>query len=599
MPSSTVVTNEVDLTSFVVTIDGKELPNYVTLVEVDVKKEINKIPTATIVVLDGHPADVEFKKTDESDPYKPGKVVKISAGYHQKNMQTLFEGVILSHSGKINHGDLSEVVMKCVDKAAKMTVVRKSKYFKDSTDSDAISKIIGENGLQKTVDSTSFTHETMVQFDVTDFDFIITRAESNGLLVVVDDGNVNVVEPKFSDGPVLTLTYGTDIMRMDLEVDSRFQYDSVVARGWDFSNNQIQEASASEPSVNGQGDLSGKALAETLGGKELVLNSSAPIETDALRSWAEGKLLRSRLARIRGKIAFQGNAAPKPNTLVDLKGVAKHLLGEAFVSGVRHTYRDQDWETEVTIGLSPLFHTETQKDLQTPPSSGLMPSVSGLQIGKVQKIHDDPLGENRILVDVPVIIPSGEGIWARQALMYSTSKGNHFWIPELNDEVILGFLNDDPRFPVILGSVPSKKIPGAYTPDDKNTIKAITTVCGQMKIEFEDVKKIITITTPAGNLIEINDDQKTIKLQDQHGNKMLMSDKGFSFDTPKDFVVKATGNIKMESTGKTEIKATQDFSAEGLNVNTKASVGNTMKGATCEVNGSGMTTIKGGLVQIN
>jgi hypothetical protein len=80
---------------------------------------------------------------------------------------------------------------------------------------------------------------------------------------------------------------------------------------------------------------------------------------------------------------------------------------------------------------------------------------------------------------------------------------------------------------------------------------------------------------------------------------MVMDSKGINFYTPFDFVVKADGNIKMESKQKTQLKATMDFTIDGLNVTNKAQVANAMKGVNCEVNGSAMTTIKGGIVMIN
>lgn len=594
---SDVVTNDIDLLSVTVVIDGTELPGTANLVEVEVKKEINKIPTATVVILDGSPHEVEFQEADEKTIYKPGSTIKISAGYHQK-VETIFEGIILSHNGRIKGDDISEVVLKCVDKAAKMTVLKKNRYFPESKDVDVIGKIIGEYGLTKKVDSTTHKHETMIQFDVTDFDFVVSRAEMNGLIVVVDDGKVNVVKPTTSD-KVLTLTHGTDIAKMDLEVDARFQYKKVTAHGWNMSTNKIDKATSAEPSVSSQGDQEGGTMAGILGADELIVHTSAPIETEYLQSWADAKLLRSRLARIRGKIKIQGNAKPKPNTTVELKGVQAHLRGEAFVGGVIHKIKDHTWETEIIIGLTAQFASETQRDMQSPAASGMMPALSGLQISKVQKIDADPLGENRVKLDIPVIAESGDGVWARQSVPYATKDGGFFWIPEVGDECIVGFLNDDPRYPVIMGSVPSKSQKAAYTPDSKNTFKAITTNGGKMKIEFEDIKKIITITTPAGNKMTIDDDKKSITIEDEHTNKMVMDKSGFKFTTPKDFVVEATGNIQMKSTGKTEIKATQDFTADGLNVTTKAQVANSMKGVQCEVNGSAMTTVKGGMVMIN
>ena len=71
--------------------------------------------------------------------------------------------------------------------------------------------------------------------------------------------------------------------------------------------------------------------------------------------------------------------------------------------------------------------------------------------------------------------------------------------------MILGYFNNDPSHPVILGSLYSsnKKPPYELTAD--NYKKAIITK-GQLKIEFDDEKKILTIVTPANNQIVIDDD---------------------------------------------------------------------------------------------
>lgn len=120
-----------------------------------------------------------------------------------------------------------------------------------------------------------------------------------------------------------------------------------------------------------------------------------------------------------------------------------------------------------------------------------------------------------------------------------------------------------------------------------------------MKIEFEDVKRIITIWTPNKNYIEINDEKQSITIMDETKNKMVMDPKGITWDTPKDFKLTATGKIEIKAQQTITMEATQDFSIKGLNVKSEASVGNTMKGVQAEVNGSAMTTIKGGMVQIN
>lgn len=584
-----------DLVSFSIMVNGSEIPGTMAVTELEVKKEVNRIPTASITIVDGNWAEMDFAASSK-DTFKPGSEIKITLGYHQQE-EPVFEGIVVTHGIRIPDDGVPTLIVKCADKAAKMTAERKNKYFMDTKDSDVMSSLIGEHGLSADVKSTSVQHERIVQYQCSDWDLLVTRAELNGLIVVVDDGKVAVKAPETSND-VLSLTMGSDIKRLEIDVDARYQVPKVSTEGWNFSTNAIDHSDASEPSVPATGNLTGKQMAEVLGASDYRLHSSAPIPPDELKAWADGKLMRARYSLIRGKIAFLGHAAPKPDTTVALSGLGTRFNGSAYVSGVYHRVKDQNWETEVTIGMSAQMYAETQKDIELPVASGMLPAVHGLHLGTVQKIDEDVQGELRILVDVPVIVPSGDGIWARLATYYATKDaGNHFY-PEIGDEVVLGFVNDDPRFPIVVGSVYGKTHMSKYTPDSPNTYKAIVTN-SKMKIEFEDVKRIITIWTPNGNYIEINDDKQSITIEDETANKMVMDPKGITWHTPKDFKLTADGLIDIKATKTITMEATQDFSIKGLNVKSEASVAISMKGATAEVNGSGQTTIKGGMVMIN
>ena len=94
-----------DLVSFSIMIEGKEIPGSSMVTQLEVKKEVNKVPTATFTVLDGDRAKLEFP-ISESDDFKPGKKVKITAGYHQKE-ETIFEGVIVSHGLRLVEDNFS------------------------------------------------------------------------------------------------------------------------------------------------------------------------------------------------------------------------------------------------------------------------------------------------------------------------------------------------------------------------------------------------------------------------------------------------------------------------------------------------------------
>lgn len=590
------LSQKTDLVSYSVMLDGQEVPGTLFVISIEVKKEINKIPTANVVILDGNRSESDFEHSS-SDLFKPGKKIKISAGYHQQE-ETIFEGLIVSHGIRINEDSLPELSVKCVDAAASMTVQRKNRYFVDAKDSDVITKVLGDHsGVSGSCESTGFKHERVIQMDCTDWDFMLTRADQNGLLVVVDDGTIKIKKPETSND-VLSLTFGSDIGSLELDVDARFQVKKVSVESWNLSTNEITSNEASEPAVPAIGNLKGAELSSILGADNFHMHSAGPIDSGDLKAWADAKMMRSRYSLIRGKVKFYGHAAPKPDTTIKLSGLGTRFTGSAYVSGVYHRIKDMHWETEVTIGLSPMMYSETQRDIQMPPASGMLPGVNGVQIGTVQKIDSDPQGETRILVDIPVISPSGDAVWARQATYYATKEAGNFFMPEIGDEVLVAFINDDPRFPIIIGSVYSKTHMPAYEPDAPNTYKAITTN-SKMKIEFEDVKRIITIWTPNGNQIVISDDEQSITIEDETSNKMVMDPKGITWYTPKDFKLQADGLIEMKATKTITIEATQDLSIKGLNVKSEASVAISMKGATAEVNGSGQTTIKGGMVMIN
>jgi len=152
----------------------------------------------------------------------------------------------------------------------------------------------------------------------------------------------------------------------------------------------------------------------------------------------------------------------------------------------------------------------------------------------------------------------------------------------------------------VLGSLYSSKRAMPYELTADNYIKGLMTK-EELKIEFDDEKKVITIVTPGNNTVVLSDDGKSILLQDQNDNKVELSDSGIVLDSPKDITVSAQGKIAMTAVGNIELSSSGgDVTEEGLNITHTAQVGFTAEGnATAEVSASGQTTIKGAMVMIN
>lgn len=577
--------------------DGTQLKDSIKIISAEVEKSVNLIPVARLVILDGDMPNKEFPVSDTAD-FEPGSEIKINAGYKDQE-ETIFEGVVVKHNLKITGDNFSRLYIECRDKAVAMTVGRKNANFVDVKDSDIFSKVIGGySSLTTDADATTTEHKEIVQYYCTDWDFLVARAEVNGALVIVDDAKVSVAPPATDSSAVLTVTYGQDLMEFHAEIDARTQYSQVKSSSWDPGTQAVVEQVAGVESLNDQGNLTGANLAKVVGLDAFKLQTSAKMESAALKDWAKGQQVKSGLSRITGRMKFQGTPKAKPGSLIELKGVGDRFSGNVFVSSVRHEIEDGNWMTEVDFGLSDEWFVQKQ-DVAAPLASGLLPGVEGLHIGVVTKLDEDPDAQNRIKVKVPVLQAETEGVWARLANYYASSSFGEFFIPEIGDEVILGYLNNDPGHPVILGSLYSAKNQPPYSLTADNFIKAIVTR-SQLKVEFDDENKVITVVTPGSNKIVISDNDKSILIQDQTDNKVELSTSGIVIDSPKDVSIKASGKMSLEAVGEISISSSADVKASGLNIEHSADVGLTVKGgASAELSAGGNTTVKGAMVMIN
>ncbi len=585
---------ETNLISFNIISGGKEIPATYEVVSIRTEQFLNRISHAEIVLIDGDATKQTFAVTD-SDVFKPGAEIEIKLGYHSKN-DSVFKGVVVKQMIRLD-GQSSRLHVICKDKALQLTINRNNNIFTDSTDSAAIESIVGKTSLSSSVASTSIEHKEIVQYYTTDWDFIVNRSEINGLVVVTDSGKLTVAKPDVSGSPALHVQYGYDIIDFDGEIDATHQYSEVQGNAWDMSSQAVISASSSEPSMNQQGDISGSTLAKVLSAGTQNLSSNVTIEQGDIKEWANAALLRSRLSRFRGTLTFQGSTLAKVNSTIKLDGLGNRFNGNAFISGVIHSIEDGMWHTEVQLGLSPRLFVE-ENEVMAPAAAGLIPGIRGLHTGIVKKTYEDPDNEFRVQVEIPILGVERKMVWARLATFYTGNTFGAYFMPEVDDEVILGFMNDDPRFPIILGSVFSSSIPAPETPDEQNTIKTLIT-SSKLQLKFDDENKIITLITPGGNSIVISDQYEGISITDQNSNKIEMNSSGINLESGSDITLKATNSVNIKGSS-IFLEGSESINSTGGMVSIAGKISTSIKGdAECSVSSSGEMSIKGAMVMVN
>jgi Rhs element Vgr protein len=581
--SALPITAATDVVTLTISLDGTELPRTVAVLGAEVLSQANRIPYARLRIGDGDSARGDFAQSSGS-LFVPGVSVSISAGYHGQT-EAVFSGVVLSQRVVVRRGS-SWLEVECRDAAFKMSLVRRNRYFENQSDSDVAATVLddyqGDGVSAGDILATTVVHAQLLQYQATDWDFMVSRLESAGQLCFVEAGKVNSVKPSLSDTPVADLGFGATVLELDAEIDARSQTGGVRALAWDPSGQSLQDVSAADPQWSGNGNLSASTLSGAAGRTEDLLWHGGTLASDELQSLADGAMLRARLAAACGRVRFQGLTAVKPGSVLTLSRLSDRFNGTVYVTGVRHEFSGGNWTTDAEFGLPRETHAE-RVAMSHLPAAGLAPAVYGLQIGIVTDLAGDPGNEHRIRVKVPLAGMDEQGVWARVATLDAGDQRGTVFRPEKDDEVVLGFFHDDPAQPVVLGMLHSSAKAPPITPTDDNDLKGYVSR-SKVALRVDDKKKAAILETPGGNRLTLSDDDGGVKLEDQNGNSIVMNQDGIALTSKKAVT----------------IKANSDLNADALNVTIKATSGATVKGtSTAEISSSGQLTVKGSMVMIN
>lgn len=570
-----------DVGSYKLLVDGQVLNQEYQVVSIDVQRAFNKIAAARILILDGDPAKQIFKISNNETAFTPGKIIEIKLGYHQKDY-TVFKGIIIRHSIRSKKKKQSFLTIEAKEAAIKMTVGRKNRSFYKKSDFEISGELADVYGLTLEMDKTPYKHPELIQHSVTDWDFLLFRAEINGMLVLISGDTLKIKKPKIAGTALKTFSFGRDqIFEVEAEIDARTQFKKITAQSWNYKSQALEHSDQGESDFADAGQFAPDILAKAMGLKELVLTHTGNLAEQQLKTWSDTFEMRSRLAKVQGRIKVQGLPDLNPGDTIDIQGLSNKFNGKMLVCGIYHQFTISNWETDIQFGM-PMEWISSEPDVLAKPASGISSGVQGMQIGIIVKL-DDPAGEDRVQVKIP-FISADEGMWARISSLDAGAKRGAFFRPEIGDEVLLGFLNNDPSFPVILGMLNSSAKPAPLKAADANDEKGFVTRSG-FKMIFNDADKSYTLVSPRGKTIILSDQGDELTLKDEHANKITMNTAGITIESCRDLSLKAPSG---------------QLSFDALNITSAASAKYSASGnGSLSLSSSGISMLKGSLVKIN
>lgn len=198
--------------------------------------------------------------------------------------------------------------------------------------------------------------------------------------------------------------------------------------------------------------------------------------------------------------------------------------------------------------------------------------IAGVAIGVVTN-NQDPDGLGRVKVKFPWLIDPNqnacESTWARLATPMAGNGRGIYFLPEVDDEVIVAFEHGDVRFPYVIGSLwNGKDLPPENNKNGGNHVRLIQSRSnhiirlndenGKEKIEIIDMSgKNSLIFDTANNTITITSDQDII----------LSAAKGAIKLNAQTIEIKSSADTKINADASMEVKASQTMTVKGATVN--------------------------------
>ena len=604
------------LSQFYIKIDGVEATADLmrALVNATVESSLHLPDAATLTMHD--PGAVWIDHAG----FAPGKTLQISSKVGSTEHK-LFDGEIVELESDLFPGD-RRVIVRAFDRLHRLARGRHVRSFVNATDGDMVRQLAQEVGLTSKVGPAKTVHPYVLQDNTTNLDFLRERAAMLGYLLYVE-GNTLHCEEHGAHTATVVLAFNKDLSEFHLRQTTVDQVDSVSTSGWDPKTKESVHGKAERANGSPQIGITepgGEIASKAYGFKSDVLVADRPIRDQTVADkLAQGTLDRRAGRFIEAEGVAHGNPELLAGVLVEIKEIGTTFSGKYFVTGATHTYGgDLGYVTRFTVsGFQPATLLST---LGPERDGGLSQSRVGLVIGVVTD-NKDPDGLCRVKVKFPWLSDKHASDWARLVTPGGGQQRGMQFLPEVNDEVLVGFEQGNINFPYVLGGLwngkdapPIKSTDSKVLDGGKVNQRIIRSRSGHMiTLDDSDNAPYIEIVDKTGkNTIKLDskDNKLTIHVE---GDMLLEAVKDISIKG-KNITIEATDALKLkgksldaEAIQAANMKAGTDLKLKGTNGDFSADAGLKLKGgATAELKGSAsltldggaMTEVKGGMVKV-
>lgn len=194
--------------------------------------------------------------------------------------------------------------------------------------------------------------------------------------------------------------------------------------------------------------------------------------------------------------------------------------------------------------------------------------VSGVVVAVVTNNKDED-GLGRVKVRFPWLSEQDESQWARMAAPMAGKQRGIYFLPEVDDEVLVAFEHGDIRFPYVLGALwNGKDAPPETNGDGKNNLRVIRSRSGHViRLNDEDGKETVEIVDKSEkNRIVIDTAKNSITITSDKDITLSAAQGTITLDAQK-IAIKSSADAKLEAGAGLDLKAQATLTVKGATVN--------------------------------
>src|SRR5215469_1108128 len=148
----------------------------------------------------------------------------------------IFEGRISALEAGFGEGSPPEIGLMLEDRFQDLRMTRRTRTFADVSDSDVMTRIANDHGLQPSIDTSGPSYKVLAQVNQSDLAFLRERARSIDAELWIDGTTLFAKSRSKRNNGTLKLNYGGELEEVRINADLAQQRTAISVNGWDISS---------------------------------------------------------------------------------------------------------------------------------------------------------------------------------------------------------------------------------------------------------------------------------------------------------------------------------------------------------------------------